>query len=191
MRRMVLALLLVLPLIPASAEAVTLRDIIELTKAGLGDNVLLALIEVDGGVFNIDTETLTKLKTAGVSEQVIVALVRSGRTRPVEEPAPAVDAPEPQPEFYQPPQTEVREVIVQVPVAVPVFVPVGHSHRRGVIDDRADIIRQPTLSNPFPSTQFRVGGPKLTDTPPAPRAAQPVYWGWGGKLRPDAWKPDR
>jgi len=190
---MVLALLLVLPLVPASAEAVTIRDIIELTKAGLGDNVLLALIEVDGGVFNIDTETLTKLKNAGVNEQVIVALVRSGRTRPVEEPAQATitDAPEPQPEFYQPPQPEVREVIVQVPVPVPVFVPVGHSHRRGVIDDRAAIIRQPTLANPFPSTQFRVGGPKLTDTPPAPRSAEPVYWGWGGKLRPDAWKPDR
>ena len=108
MRRMVLALVLVLPLIPASAEAVTIRDIIELTKAGLGDNVLLALIEVDGGVFNIDTETLTRLKKAGVSEQVIVALVRSGRTRPVEEPAPLVvtDTPEPQPEFIQPPQTE-------------------------------------------------------------------------------------
>ena len=191
MRRLFLALVLVLPLIPASAEAVTIRDIIELTKAGLGDNVLLALIEVDGGVFNIDNETLTGLKKAGVSEQVIVALVRSGRTRPVEEPAPLVmtEAPEPQPQFVQP-QTEIREVVVPVPVAVPVFVPVG-SHRRGAIDDRALIIRQPTLSNPFPSTQFRVGGPKLTDTPPAPRSAEPVYWGWGGKLRPDAWKPDR
>jgi len=193
MRRLVLALVLVLPLIPASAEAVTIRDIMELTKAGLGDNVLLALIEVDGGVFNIDTETLTQLKKAGVSEQVIVALVRSGRTRPVEEPAPlsVTDTPAPQPEFLQPPQTEVREVVVPVPIAVPVFVPVGRSHRRGVIDDRAVIIQQPTLSTPFPSTQFRVGGPKLTDTPPAPRSAEPVYWGWGGKLRPDAWKPDR
>jgi hypothetical protein len=194
MRRMVFALLLVLPLIPARAEAVTIRDIIELTKAGLGENVLLALIEVDGGVFKIDNETLTQLKAAGVSEQVIVALVRSGRTRPIEQTAPvpvvSTDAPEPQPEFMQPAPPEVREVIVQVPVAYPVYVPIGRSHRRSVIDDRAVIIQQPTLATPFPSTQFRVGGPKLTDTPPPPRSAKPVYWGFGGKLRPDAWKPD-
>jgi hypothetical protein len=192
MRRVVLALLLVLPLIPARAEAVTIRDIIELTKAGLGENVLLALIEVDGGVFNIDTETLTQLKNAGVSEQVIVALVRSGRTRPVEPPAAeqsaATEAPDLQPQFMQP---EIREVVIQVPVAYPVFVPIGRSHRRSVIDDRAVIIRQPTLAQPFPSTQFRVGGPKLTDTPPQPRSKEPVYWGWDGKRRPDAWKEDR
>lgn len=194
MRRMVIALLLILPLVPASAEAVSIRDIIELTKAGLGDNVLLALIEVDGGVFNIDTETLTKLKAAGVSEPVIVALVRSGRTPPPQEPVP-VTAPEGQPD-YPPPQPEVREVMVPVPyavpVTVPVFVAVDRVHRRGIAADRALIIQQPTIGNPFPSTQFRVGGPKLTDTPPQPKAAKPVYWGSGGKLRPDAWgQPDR
>ena len=195
MRRLVFALLLlVVPLIPAraEAEAVTIRDIIELSKAGLGDNVLLALIEVDGGVFNIDTETLKQLKAAGVSEEVIVALVRSGRTRPIEQSAPGPlmtsETPEPQPVYMPPPQPEVREVIVQVPVAYPVFVATGRSHRHDAIDDRELIIRQPTLATPFPSTQFRVGGPKLTDTPP-PRG-KPVYWGSGGKLRPDAWKPD-
>jgi hypothetical protein len=193
MRRMVIVLLLILPLVPASAEAVSVRDIIELTKAGLGDNVLLALIEVDGGVFNIDNETLTRLKAAGVSEQVIVALVRSGRTRLPQEPVPVTapeTAPEPQP-YYPQPQPEVREVMVPVPyavpVTVPVFVAVDRFHRRRVVDDRALVIQQPTIGNPFPSTQFRVAGPKLTDTPPQPRAAKPVYWGSGGKLRPDAW----
>ena len=193
MRRIVIALLLILPLVPASAEAVSIRDIIELTKAGLGDNVLLALIEVDGGVFNIDPETLTKLKTAGVSEPVIVALVRSGRMPPPQEPVP-VTAPETasqlQPDYPQP-QPQVREVMVPVPyavpVTVPVFVAVDRVHRRGIVANRALIIQQPTIGNPFPSTQFRVGGPKLTDTPPQPRAAKPVYWGSGGKLRPDAW----
>ena len=194
MRRLVFALLLTLPLlVPASAEAVSIRDIIELTKAGLGDNVLLALIEVDGGVFNIDTETLTKLKAAGVSDPVIVALVRSGRRPPPQEPVP-VNAPqtasEPQPDYPQP-QPEVREVMVPVPyavpVTVPVFVAVDRVHRRGLAADRALIIRQPTIGNPFPSTQFRVAGPKLTDTPPQPKDAKPVFWGSGGKLRPDAW----
>ena len=63
------------------AEALTIRDVIELTKAGVSEEVLLALIDVDGGVYASDTETLKALKEAGVSERVMVALVRSGRRR--------------------------------------------------------------------------------------------------------------
>ena len=37
----------------ATAEALTIRDVIELTRAGLGEEVLLALIEVDRGVYAI------------------------------------------------------------------------------------------------------------------------------------------
>ena len=81
MRRSVFAFVFAL-FVSTAAQAVTLKDIVDLTKAGLGDEVLLALIEVDGGVFDVDAATLKSLKTAGVSERVIVALVRSGRERP-------------------------------------------------------------------------------------------------------------
>jgi hypothetical protein len=30
---------------------------------------------------------------------------------------------------------------------------------------------------------------RLPVSRPSPRQVEPVYWGWGGKLRPDAWKP--
>ena len=69
--------IMVLP--AAKAEALTVRDVVELSKAGLGDDVLLALIEVDRTVFTIDTPTLKMLKDAGVSEPVIIAMIRSGR----------------------------------------------------------------------------------------------------------------
>ena len=89
MRRTIIGFLFVL-FTSAPIQAVTLEEVIDLTKAGLGEEVLLALIEVDGGVFDVDSATLTRLKRAGVSERVIVAMVRSGRVRvPV--------APEPQP----------------------------------------------------------------------------------------------
>ena len=39
---------------PDLALAVSTRDLIELSKAGLGDEVLVALIEADGTVFNLD-----------------------------------------------------------------------------------------------------------------------------------------
>ena len=86
MRRALPIALMILALAAARAEAVTVKDIIDLTKAGLGEEVLLALIEVDGGVFTINTATLTALKKAGVSERVIEAMVRSGRMGPPEPP---------------------------------------------------------------------------------------------------------
>lgn len=184
MRRLILAVLLVLPLTAGRAEAVTLREIIDLSRAGLGEESLLALIEVDGGVFNIDPGTLKELKAAGVTERVIVALIRSGRVRqpepgfaqePIVNDAP-VEAPPPQViviDHHDPP--EVREVVVPVPVYVGVPV---ISRRHGRL--RAD----------FPAADLVPGAPTtfLTDTPPE-KSREPVYWGWGGKLRPDAWKP--
>ena len=63
-------LVMVVAVLTASAvraEAITLREIVELTKAGLSEEVLLALIEVDQRVFSIDSETLKSLQDAGVS----------------------------------------------------------------------------------------------------------------------------
>ena len=86
-------LVMVVAVLTASAvraEAITLREIVELTKAGLSEDVLLALIEVDQRVFSIDSETLKSLQAAGVSPRVIVAIVKSGRA-----PAPEPVVPEP------------------------------------------------------------------------------------------------
>lgn len=159
-----------LALVPARADAITLREVIELTRAGLSEEVLLALIEIDQRVFPIDPATLRSLKEAGVSEKVIVAMVKSGRTpAPQPEPAPLPFEPPPPPE----PQVVVvereRPVVREVAVPVPVYVAVPVARRpRGVHDDRSD-------------------PPTLTVTPHKP--AEPVYWGWGGKRRPDSWDP--
>jgi hypothetical protein len=164
------------------AEALTIRDIVELTRAGLGDDVLLALIEVDRGVYAIDNETLKQLKAAGVSERVIVALVKSGRELPPEPiPAPVVD---PSPAEAPAPQVVVvdhqPERIVEVPVlvAVPIFVPARRSRHHATVDGTFD------ASNFVP---FQTGPPP--DRRVQQKSKGPVYWGWGGKLRPDAWDP--
>src|SRR4051794_12248725 len=124
MRRAILALALTL-FTSAVAQAVTLKDIIDLSKAGLNDDVLLALIEVDGGVFDIDTDTLTRLKTSGVSQKVIVALVRSGRERPPAqpEPPPLSDVVAQQQAAQMTPVEPVQTTIVrEVAVPYPVYV---------------------------------------------------------------------
>src|SRR5579859_7005585 len=83
-RSLVAIVALVVSLAAGRAEAVTVRDVIELSKAGLSDSVLLTLIDVDRSVFSIDTDALKQLKSAGVSDAVIVAMIRSGRERPVD-----------------------------------------------------------------------------------------------------------
>jgi len=76
---------------PRIASAVSTRDLIELSKAGLGDEVLVALIEADGTVFNLDAPKILELRGAGVSERVITAMLRNA---PRAAPAPGtVDVP--------------------------------------------------------------------------------------------------
>jgi hypothetical protein len=179
MRRLAcLAVVPLLMLLPARADALTVRDVIELTRAGLGDEIILALIDVDPSVFPIDTATLKHLKQSGVSERVILAMVQSARTLPpppqpvavVAEPAP-LPAPVPQViviEHHDAPQ--IREVPVAVPVYIPVATRSTHHHSvqqesepdRGLDRAQGEAHRAPV------------------------KTPEPVYWGFGGKLRPDA-----
>ena len=132
MRRLVYVFVALLAMSAARAEALTIRDVVELTRAGLGDDVLLALIEVDPSVFPIDTETLKYLKESGVSQRVIVAMVRSARTPP-----PSV-APEPFVTQIAPQAQEPQVVVIdhrepervrEVPVAVPIYFPIVQRSR--------------------------------------------------------------
>jgi hypothetical protein len=182
MRRALIALVAVLGLAAGRAEALTVRDVIELSKAGLGDSVLLALIEVDGSVFSTDTATLKKLKDGGVSEAVIVALIRSGRTQPAADPGPVVESdPPPAPREPQVVVIDHRDAQpsapVVYPVAVPVYVPYPVQTRR----------RDDTVTTVIPTDQGLVRA--RVDVPPNCVRAAPVYWGFGGKLRPGSWEP--
>jgi hypothetical protein len=156
-------------LTPVRADAITLKEIVQLSRAGLGDEVLLALIEVDQRVFAIDSDTLRMLKDQGVSERVIVALIRSGRLQPAPDALTAA-APVPEPPMMPEPQVVVieheRPVVQQVAVPVPIYVPV-----------------------PVTSTRARrhIGDRVTEHDEPRRRPAEPVYWGWGGKRRPDSW----
>jgi hypothetical protein len=187
-RRTVWTCLLLLALTAARADAITVRDVIELSKAGLGDPVLLALIQVDRSVFSIDTATIKQLKEAGVSDAVIVAMIRSGReTAPVQPPPQPAPEPQPLPEA-PPPQVVVIDhhdepapQPAAYPVAVPVYVPVPAypaGGRRG-----HDNVVKATISTDQGLVKARV------PLPPNCVKAEPVYWGFGGKLRPGSWQP--
>jgi hypothetical protein len=186
MRR--IALLFVVPLIcllASRADALTFRDVIELTHAGLGDDVLLALIEVDRSVFPIDAASIKRLKEEGVSERVILAMVRSGReVAAAQEQVPVDTAPAPSAPAPQVVVIDHREApeIREVPVAVPVYVPFVVRPSHGV---RVNDSNQLRGANELSFGQTVPG----KDHGAAVRQPEPVYWGWGGKLRPDAWQP--
>ena len=198
LRRTAIALLTVIVLAAGRAEAVTIRDVIELSKAGLSDQVLLALIEVDRGVFTMDAPTVKQLKSAGVSDTVILALIRSGRPQPGQEPEPAPEpaaASEPEvivryvdryvdryPDYYRPPAPAPAPVAVPYPVAVPVYIPLPTWRSFG-----QHATSQNGVTTTFPTD---IGLVKAQLPIPANCVkAEPVYWCFGGKLRPDAWQP--
>jgi len=170
MRRFLLAFTFVLVPAIASAQNITVRDIIELSRAGLNEQALVALVEVNPTVFPVDVETLKTLNAAGVPASVITAMIKSGRTQPVaaiaQTPLPTAA---PAAAVNDPPQAQVvvidhRDAPEVREVAVPVYVtvPVRRVHRDGITSIAP---RHPVKS------------------------VEPVFWGWGGKLRPDAWKP--
>jgi hypothetical protein len=188
MRRIFFAFIAAMVLAAGRADAVTIRDIIELSKAGLSEPVLLALIEVDRSVFTIDTATLKKLKDGGVSDAVIVALIRSGRTPPPQRVEPAVATTDPDPEPAKEPQVIVIDhhdappaapQPVAVPVAYPVYVPVVTPSRQ--------FFRNQTVTTVLPTDQGLVRA--RVPVPAGCIKAQPVFWGFDGKLRPGSWEP--
>ena len=85
-------LLLLLALMPATASAVTIPQVVALSKAGVSDEVVLALIERDKTIFAIDPDQVMALKRDGLSEAVVLAMLRSGRQEPPPPPAAAAEA---------------------------------------------------------------------------------------------------
>lgn len=133
---------------PAIAHAgeLTTRDVVELHRAGLGEEVLLALIQVDGGPFELSPTDALDLKADGLPERIIAALIRAGRSQYGE-----MVAPLPSGEPGPPDNTPVTETWITyethgpeiVAVPMPVYVPVAHPHRRGRADRGAPVEQVP------------------------------------------------
>jgi hypothetical protein len=68
--------------VSSGASAVTPDELAALAKAGLGDEVLLALIESTGMDSSVDAARSITLKRAGVSDRVIAAAVRASYQPP-------------------------------------------------------------------------------------------------------------
>lgn len=66
-------------LVPASAFAVTVEQVVALAKAGVSEAVILALLDRDQTILTIEPDRIVALKREGLSDTLIMAMLRSGR----------------------------------------------------------------------------------------------------------------
>jgi hypothetical protein len=169
----------------APASAVTVSEIHDLVRAGVSDEVIVALIEADDERFELDAGQILELRAAGVSDRVLAAMLRSGRhpksatfdagTARVERDAPPGFVFRQAERRYRPARHGHRHVVlVSLPVLVPPVGRLGGPDLAGLTGFGASA---PVL------TGFGAAPPRQASAPPS----SPSYWGWGGTLRPDAW----
>ena len=163
MRRLVFAFVLILGM-ASRAEAVSLRDLIDLARQGMSDDLLIALVEAEKSVFHLNAADVKELKAQGLSDRLVIHLLQTPTLRPAPEPALVMADAKPR-RAASPAQPTVVIVNHVEQVAVPVYVPVPVVERRGHERDVRDVEDR-----------------KKDDKP------SPVYWGYGGKLRPGSWK---
>lgn len=196
--RLLLPALVLLGPMQGRASAVTIQELLEF-KGKLSDDVLVALIESDGSVFHLSISDVSSLKEKGLSEKVILAMLKTATKQRAETPAapaqpvytpPPADPYGPPPAQY--PQEQPLPMISTQPdqgqpqQTAPVVV--------NVRQENTQHVDQPQQQYPqsyyagYPLGYYQYGG--FIGAPVVNRpVAQPVYWGWNGQRRPDSWQP--
>ena len=84
--RLFLLMLVLLGCVPATASAVTIDEVVALAKSGVSEQVVVAVIERDQTLFTLSPALIMKLQRDGLSDRILLALIKSGRPN---EPLPA------------------------------------------------------------------------------------------------------
>jgi hypothetical protein len=102
---------------PAQTPAILspeVQEVLKLTKAQMGDDVIVSYITNSGTAFHLTADDMVSLKEQGVSQPVIAAMLQSKAAVPVPQPAPPVIAnPGPAP----------APIVNPAPVPAPQFAP--------------------------------------------------------------------
>ena len=79
----------------AAAQAVTNFDLVEMTRAGVSDDLIISTVRSRGSRLDLSPSGLISLKQSGVSDRVVVAVQSPATTATYPQAAPAVIAPPP------------------------------------------------------------------------------------------------
>lgn len=66
-------------LLPAAARAMTIQDVMDLARSGVGDEVIVSQIDASDQVFTLTVQDILDLKKAGVSDRVITYMINTGK----------------------------------------------------------------------------------------------------------------
>lgn len=158
------------------AHAITVRDLIALNQAGLGDDVLVALIDADDSVFTLTPMDVIELKRQGLSDRVLIRMIETARRLPPAMPArDATVAP------VRAPVTQAQAPSASAPVVSQTVI------------QKVEVVQAPprrtTVERPR-TVYVPVAVPVRTPVRQV-KEPEPVYWGWGGQRRPDSWEPSK
>jgi hypothetical protein len=153
-----------------ASAATTASQLVDLSRAGLDDDILIALIQTDGSTFQLTAADILALHRQGLSDRVIRAMQATART-PM--PMPAQDLS----------PVAAGEISDRPAPAPPAVVNVYQTVTQSVEAPAAQTF-QPYYAIPI-AVPVYVGAPVVR----TPRAITPTYWGWGGQRRPDSWQP--
>ncbi|MEO8070201.1 MAG: hypothetical protein ABI652_02280 [Acidobacteriota bacterium] len=118
--------------VSSQASAVTVADLVGLKANGVGDDILIALVQTDGSVFHLSADDVLDLRARGLSEPLITAMIRTGGTASTAPASPAPTLPaSTDSDVRNRTVINIKQTIVQeaaertVVVGVPVYVPVN------------------------------------------------------------------
>jgi hypothetical protein len=132
--------------VPARALAITPDEVVALKKAGVSDEVILAVIARDNTPIDLAADQLVALKQQGVSDAVVLAMLKSGRGETPQAPI-TVLAPDvviighgpdvPNTFYWDRLYWNPTYVIPFIPSYLPPFATVGVPHARPIRPRRA------------------------------------------------------
>jgi hypothetical protein len=101
-------------LFAAPAAAMEADDVVRLTKANVGDEVIVAQMRAAKARFVLSADEIVRLKKDGVSDAVLKAMIESAKAQPAKEPpADARAGEENQPPAAEPKATDVGLLILE------------------------------------------------------------------------------
>jgi hypothetical protein len=150
-------------LVTASASAATIEEIVALSRSGVSDEIVLALIERDRTIYTLSPEEIPRLKADGLSDAVLLAILKSGRQgQPADPPAFSPSAAS----MPTPPPAPAPEVLI-----------VGHGPDRPNAgrDHRAFDWNSPVYVVPVPVVVGATGLPCHVRPQASPRTTSPTF----------------
>src|SRR5579883_3467916 len=93
------------------------QDVVKLTQAGIGEDVILTQVKNAGQTYNLSADQIIYLTKSGVSQNVVKALITGSGAAPAA-PAPAA-VPAPAPAVVPAPSTPVAPAPTTTPAPVP------------------------------------------------------------------------